>query len=441
MLLFTDKSTRINNYFTILLALLPISFIAGNLIVNLNIILIVISSFLIFKKDLFKIEFFLLDKLIFSFFFLVIFTGLINDILFLTKLYWTENYYVAKKSILFLKYFLLYFAIRYLIEKEIVKLKFFFITCSLGALFVSLDIFYQFIFGEDIFGYKILSDTRKLGGPFGTELIAGGYIQRFSLFSFFLLPIFFKEKTQKNIKYILPILFLVFFVGIILSGNRMPLVLFIFCIILIFIFQKEVRKYILSFIIIVPIIFIFVFNINDKVKINFLSFYGQLSKITTVTLKGDFEYQKLPPYFKEFATFYETWRLNKYIGGGIKSFRYYCHLRENKKKVNSKFFCNMHPHNYYLEILTDTGLIGLLIMSCIFLNTLYLSFYKKYFLSSKLSSNNIITPFIFLFFIEVFPLKSSGSFFTTGNSTYFFLILAILIGIIRKEQNLIENKL
>ena len=101
----------------------------------------------------------------------------------------------------------------------------------------------------------------------------------------------------------------------------------------------------------------------------------------------------------------------------------------------------MHPHNYYLEILTDTGLIGLLIMSCIFLNTLYLSFYKKYFLSSKLSSNNIITPFIFLFFIEVFPLKSSGSFFTTGNSTYFFLILAILIGIIRKEQNLIENKL
>ena len=26
---------------------------------------------------------------------------------------------------------------------------------------------------------------------------------------------------------------------------------------------------------------------------------------------------------------------------------------------NSNFICNMHPHNYYLEILTETGLVGL----------------------------------------------------------------------------------
>jgi hypothetical protein len=48
-------------------------------------------------------------------------------------------------------------------------------------------------------------------------------------------------------------------------------------------------------------------------------------------------------------------------------------------------------------------------------------------------------PFIFLFFMEIFPLRSTGSFFTTANTTYLFLIIGILIGIIRKE-NSIENK-
>ena len=279
---------------------------------------------------------------------------------------------------------------------------------------------------------------RKLGGPFGDELIAGGFVQRFYIFSFFVLPIYYMNNTKQYIKYIIPVLFLIFFVGIILSGNRMPLILFLLSISLILVFQKQARKYFLSFVLIFPIIFIIIFNSNSKVKTNFISFYDQISKIVVITSKGNFDDKEAPQYLKEFSSFYETWKLNKYIGGGIKSFRYYCHVRKNINE-NSKFVCNMHPHNYYLEILTETGLLGFVIILSIFLMTLYLSFYKKYISKSKLLDNNIIIPFIFLFFIEIFPLKSTGSFFTTGNATYIFLILAILIGLVRKD-NLIENK-
>ena len=73
------------------------------------------------------------------------------------------------------------------------------------------------------------------------------------------------------------------------------------------------------------------------------------------------------------------------------------------------------------------------------LKYLYLSFIKKYFLRSSLKDNVIITPFIFLFFSEIFPLKSTGSFFTTGNASYIFLIIAVLVGLIQKE-NSFENK-
>ena len=62
-------------------------------------------------------------------------------------------------------------------------------------MFVSLDIFYQFYNGKDIFGFETIGDGRKLGGPFGDELIAGGFIQRFALFSFF----FFYQFFSKNI--------------------------------------------------------------------------------------------------------------------------------------------------------------------------------------------------------------------------------------------------
>ena len=430
-----------NSYFSLLFSLIPISFIAGNMIININILLLILSAFFIFKKSLFEVEYFLLDKIIFLFFFLILFTGVYNDIeLFIKKREysdWRGGYETLKKSLFFFKYLFLYIALRFLIEKNVIDLKLFFITCSISSLFVSLDIFYQYKFGHDIFGFNTVGSGRKLGGPFGDELIAGGFIQRFSLFSFFVLPLFFSNKSKKISKYLIPILFIVFCTGIILSGNRMPLLLFVFSIFLILLFNKQVRKFFLPFIIVFTIIFSIIFNFNSEVKTNFQNFYKQVSKISLIILDKDLENQRVPQYFREFSSFYDTWLLNKYIGGGVKNFRFYCHFRPNIDK-NSKFICNMHPHNYYLEILTETGLIGFFFCISIFFIILYISFVKKYFLKSPLQTNNLIIPFIFLFLVEIFPLKSTGSFFTTGNTTYIFLIMSVIIGIVRK-QNTIEN--
>ena len=94
----------------------------------------------------------------------------------------------------------------------------------------------------------------------------------------------------------------------------------------------------------------------------------------------------------------------------------------------------MHPHNYYLEILTETGLVGLILILLILSITIYISLFKKYFTNSSLKDNHIITPFIFLLIAEIFPLKSTGSFFTTGNSTYFFIIFAMVVSLSRLKK-------
>ncbi len=439
MSLFSKITFNKENYISLLLALFPFSFIAGNMIININLALLIISSIILFKLDIFKIKLFLLDKFFISYFFLIILTALINDYYFFSeKMSWKGYFSTVVKSIFFLKYLLLYLVLRFLTERKIIKFKLFFILCSAATVFVSLDIFYQFFNGKDIFGF--VGQNRKLSGPFGDEFIAGGFIQRYSLFAFFLLPIFFSNhKLNKYNKYFIPILFIIFFSTLIMTGNRMPTIVFLFSVTLILIFQKQTRKFLIPFVIIFSLIFLILFKSNITVKNNFLSFYAEISKMTQLVADKDFFNKNSNWYLKEFSSFYHTWLINKYIGGGIKNFRYYCHARpQNVKDPN--FVCNMHPHNYYLEILTETGVIGFVLVVTIFLYIVYLSFIKKYFLNSNLKNNNLIIPFIFLFLAEIFPLKSTGSFFTTGNSTYLFLLIGIIIGLVR-QQNLIENKI
>ena len=438
MNLFSSLSRYRENYFSILLALLPFSYIAGNMIININIILIILSTILIFRKNLFQLKFFIIDKLILSFFTLIIISGIINDYYFYTeKLEWLGYFSTTLKSILFLKYLFLYLCLRFLFENDFLNLKFFFIACLISSLFVCFDLLYQLYFGKDIFGFPKPGVGRKLGGPFGDELIAGSFIQRFSIFSFFLIPIFYKKELNKYLKYVISFLFLIFFIGITISGNRMPLILFLFTICLVILFQKETRKYLLSFVISFSLIFIVIITLSKDIRDNFGVFRVEITNIIKSIGKDGIS-ENSPHYLKEFASFYETWKINKYLGGGIKNFRYYCHVRENIPK-DSKFICNMHPHNYYLEILTETGLMGLLISGTLFFLILYTTLVKKYFLRSPLNNNNMIIPFIFLFIAEVFPLKSTGSFFTTGNATYLFLLIGILLALTRKEIS-IENK-
>ena len=140
-----------SNLLSLVLALFPASFIAGNLIINLNIIILILLSAILFKKEIFSIKITILDKLFLLFFLLIILTGFYNDYKFIVnELDWKSRYSTIEKSFSYLRYFLLYFIIRFLVEKDKLNLDFFFISCLVCTLFVSFDIFYQLIVGKDI---------------------------------------------------------------------------------------------------------------------------------------------------------------------------------------------------------------------------------------------------------------------------------------------------
>ena len=423
-----------NNYIilNILFSLIPLSYIIGNFAVNLNVLFIIVFSLIIYNKKIFKSNLELIDKIILSFFALALFSAIINTIETISS---DQDNSTLIKTILFFRYLLLYFILKYLIENDKIYFKWFFISSLICTLFVSFDIFYQFAFSQDIFGLKPLHPS-KLSGPFGDELIAGGYLFKFSIFGIFLLPFFKLKKTFLSL--ILSILFLIYFTAITLSGNRMPLILFLLSVFLILLFEKKTRKYIPISLFVVSMFFFVIYKNNLAVKESFNSFYYNASNIINIfiveniTKSSKIPERKIPVYYQEFKSFYGTWMMNKYIGGGIKSFRHNC----PKRKIlshNERTTCNTHPHNYYLEILTDIGLIGLIISCLIFILTIYNSLVKNYFLRPRKSTNIILVPFVFIFISEIFPIRTSGSFFTTSTATFIFILIAVIITLSKKK--------
>ena len=421
------NNLNLNYFINFLIILMPVSFIAGNLIINLNLMLIIIFSLLFYGKDIFQVKLFFFDKLLVFVFAFCIFTSIASTYLFQNNTPNNIDTFTIKKTFSFLRFLFFYFVLRFLVEKKIFNFKFFFISTAICSIFVSIDLIYQFINGKDIFGFS--SSSFKLSGPFGDEEIAGSYLQRFSVFSFFLVSIYFTKLPRERKFLIFFSLILLFFYSVFLAGNRMPIILFTLFWIFLFIFENRIRKYSILFSLTLFIFFILMFNLNDQVNDYSLHFYKTTVQLVTFIpdLISNKTISDFPnTYIKEFYSGIKSWQENIFIGGGINSFHYNC--------VKTVAACASHPHNYYLEILSENGLIGMMLWGGIFVYIFYVSILKKFFIKSNINNNNLITPFAILFFIEIFPIKTSGSFFTTGNATYIFFIMAVIIALYRRSQ-------
>ena len=426
------------NILSSFISLIPLSYILGTFVLNLNLLLLIISGLIIFIQGArFKLN--NLDKLVLCFFLYIVFTSTFNTV---------EGYYFEKvenydfgiitKSLLFLRYLLLYFTIRLLIEKDLINFKIIFYSFAIISLFVSIDVIFQFYYGKDFFGFKS-PYMYKTTGPFHTEAIAGGFIQKFSFFLFFCYFIFWRKHDLKIKIPVLTILFFISATAIVLSGNRMPLILFFFGTFLIFLNNKTLKKYLIHILLLILLMSTLTISTNEKLKNYYNSFYKASKNMVFLYSYRLFDFGKdlnideRPYYVHEFDSGIGTWKMNKYLGGGIKSFRYNCPKREIESK-HERTTCNMHPHNYYLEILVDLGIVGIFIFFPIVILTLKESYktlrHHKY--------KYIISPFFYIFVMEIFPIKSSGSFFTTNNSAIIFLTLATIVALsskFKKEYN------
>ena len=448
--------------------LIPVSFILGNTFININIILILLCNLFFFKTKIFRINFDLLDRIILFFFIYTIINGILNNFLNFNFTDASDKNIVIKKSFLFLRFLLLYFVIKFLIHKNIINYKFVFLSFGFCSLFVSVDILIQFLMGKDLFGYE--SSGRRLGGPFGEEKVAGAFIQRFFIFIPYMLLLFIKFKNNFYFNLSLFLILIISLLGTLLSGNRIPFVMLILTFFILFLFEKSFRKNLIAVFSILIIGFIFIMMEPNMYRHHYKNFVFNSTqivkylknKITTGKIIGLKESCKnidisdenmdlikecskyLNVHIKEIESGILTWQQNKFFGGGIKSFRWHCNNIDRSKMLyfvskKGEVNCNNHPHNYYLQIASELGFVGLLILSFLFLSILirgivYLRSSNNTFLEKK-----IFIAFLIVFALEIFPLKTTGSFFTTTNTTFLFIILSFVVSLINKKK-LLNNE-
>ena len=443
-----EKKIQSISFLNILLALYPLAYILGNLAINLLSAIIIIFSLFIFKgKIIPSVNKNLTIVLICFFSYLILIT--LFSYLFAEKEpeNFLNNFW---KSILYLRYLFLFFIVSLMIEKGFLNLKYFFISAASLSFVLGVDLIVQYNLGVDLFGFEQPEHlkNRRHSGFFGDELIAGGYLYRFSFFAVFFFC-FIKLITRKQIYLFFFITFIFFLITIFISGNRMPLVLFVFSIFIFSIIEKKLRY--VSIPIIVLLICFSALIVKTEFKIlpggfknSISSFYNKSSEIILrskdiVTNNPIYQHEMIyedakktefqeatknkiefkSGHLKIFNAAIETWKQNKLFGGGLRSFRINCDFKFN-------VYCAQHSHNYFTEILINTGVIGLILFLSIGLLSLK-NFFNFYFSQNLiLIQRCVLIPFFLVIISEFMPFRSAGNFFSTFNSTIFFIYLALV---------------
>ena len=417
-----EKNYLINFLFNIF----PLIMLLSSGYVTIYIIFFIICGYKFLFNNKIKIKLFLLDYLIFIFFITSIISAIIN--------YGNSDYIILGKSFAQIRFAFLFLLIRNLFHNKIIKINTLLILSSFCTIFLSLDIILQFIHGKNILGYPEIDG--RYGGLFGEEAIAGSYIQKFSMLA--ILPFFYLNLTNKTNNNILIILFaLILGSGILMTLDRMPFFIYIFSLSLLLLLLKNFRKIISLIILIIILFFIIMYKNNERIYSRYLQIfkiseiinykinpmYNEKDTIYKKTIIKD-EASKIGiEYFTLYNSVFYVLKNNLLIGSGTKSYLKECYeLRKDKQDL----FCSTHPHNIYLEIINNQGIIGFIIFS-IFLFFLF----KKYWLDLiklRTNQNDRLLRIIFLTILvaELFPLRSYGSIFQTGNGSIFWFTLAFI---------------
>ena len=403
---------------SLLIFTLPISIIIGPSISLINTILINI----------------ILIKIFFEKKFYYLFNSSTLKILLAIYIYLILNTFVSQsyeisavRNVGFIRFIGLFILINYFFYTNNFSLKIFFLW-TLVLMIVIIDVYIEYFLGSNIFGWGATEPhASRVVSFFKDEPVAGSFLNGFILMIFGYLLVKFKDKK------IIAFTFLFLgFMAVFVTGERSNTIKLFFGIILM-LFFFDFYKFKIKISILIFIIFSISIVINQSSYLKnryigqFLSNINSLEKIKVL--------EKENIYFKHYRSGIEVFKKNIFFGVGNKNYRI-----ETCKNLylNISYICSTHPHQIYIEFLSEHGLFGTIIL----IGLIFILMFKI--LKDISISKNYIQIGSLIFAITVFtPILPSGSFFSDFNATIFWINLSIMFACSRNSnifQILLKNK-
>lgn len=438
------KPNKLEFLLIFLCSLIPIFLISGPFLPDLAVTLIAIILLINLKKYFYIFE----DRNFGIFFYLFLLFFITINI----SSFFSEHIYESFKSSLgYLRFLFLIFCFHL-----ISKLKFNFEKLIMVILIIIYLIFFidsniQFFFNKNLVGYELLRPNNmiRVSSFFGDELVMGSFISRFLpiISGLIFLNIYGKKKYFLFYIILAVSCYLVF-----LSGEKLAF-LYILLFIIMFLFfidLEKIHKLLIIFSLFISIAFLISIQPQNRIIKTFSDIIFE--KGAKQNVKGEdvkiFNYKSLAiQYQAHYISAYKMFLDKPFFGHGIKSFRKKCddpkfkHISKKSVNLNNQIIsyhsCSTHPHNIYLQLLSETGIFSALIIFFIFLYSIFILFKKTYF-ENIYKDLNILNYQKFLMiglFINFFPLFPSGSFFNNWISIIYFFLIGLNLSCTNKLSN------
>jgi O-antigen ligase len=310
--------------------------------------------------------------------------------------------FVAKDMMLSFESSLFYFRIGvfscliwYLVEQDKKILTYFYYALVISFLALIVDGYIQFFTGTNILGLPKAGD--RISSFFGDQLIMGSYLSRL----FPLLFALFIVKEKKKLELYFMILFFLLLSGLVLiSGERAAFAFYCLSFLFILIFMKGYAKLRIAVSVGSAIVIIIIISSFDQVK------NRMISDPTNTMAKSIFT----PAHDSLIRTAYNMFLDKPLVGHGPKMFRVIC---KDEKYATGITPCMTHPHNFYVQLLAETGIIGFSFLFSAFAYVMYCAYrqLKSIVLRQKRYLSDYQVCLLAGILITVWPLTTNGNFF------------------------------
>ena len=400
----------LSNFPKILIYLVPLFLITGPFLSDLAVTLVsIIFLIIVFKERIFYVFDNVFFKLFILFYLYIVFNSLINN----------QNLDSLRISITYIRFGLFSLAVTYFLKQDLNLLKKIFHCLAFCFLILVIDGIFQYFYGQNFLGSKLVYPGPRVSSLFGDELILGSYLSRLFPILFGLSLFFYQSNKQLHSLLGLSVftLFLIF-----LSGERTALSLIILTFILMFflIFKHK-------------IFFKKVFYSAAVLSVLLLSFSETLrTRIIDVTIKEMFlndtknkTYIFTRQHDEHYTSAIRMFKKNIILGVGVKNFRNFC--GEEEFSI-SDYTCSPHPHSTYIQLLSEIGIVGFIFVLMIFVLLNYkLGVHLIKCFNNKPLFKDFEVCLLISIYLTLWPIIPSGNFFNNWLSIIYFYPVGIIM--------------